>query len=191
MRAEMKDGKPAKKQQTRERIIGAAAKLFLQNGYHATGVDKVMSEANLTAGGFYSHFSSKDDLLTEAFALACQGLDERLPEDCAHSGSTFIETYLSTSHRDDASSGCPFPALGPELSRAPEPVRSRAAEGLDSVINKLQAKGGMDRTQATVVFALCVGGMVLSRLAATVQESDRVLEDCRHAAHDIGSSKIA
>jgi len=47
------------KQQTNEKILRAAGRLFRQRGYAATGVDAVMASANLTPGGFYSHFRSK------------------------------------------------------------------------------------------------------------------------------------
>ena len=39
-------------------------------GYHAAGVDQVMEEAGLTAGGFYAHFESKEALLAEMLAPA-------------------------------------------------------------------------------------------------------------------------
>ena len=50
------------KQQTNERILRAAGRLFRKQGYAATGVDAVMKSADLTAGAFYSHFRSKEDL---------------------------------------------------------------------------------------------------------------------------------
>jgi len=46
------------KQQTNQRILRAAGRLFRKPDYTATGVDAVMkSAAYLTAGGFYSQFS--------------------------------------------------------------------------------------------------------------------------------------
>ena len=47
------------KEQTRAKIVKAAGKVFRRDGFHAAGVDKVMEEAGLTAGGFYAHFASK------------------------------------------------------------------------------------------------------------------------------------
>ena len=61
---------PGHKEQTRAKIVEAAGKVFRRLGYHAAGVDKVMEEAGLTAGGFYSHFASKDALLADVFARA-------------------------------------------------------------------------------------------------------------------------
>ena len=48
------------REQTRAKILRAAGKVFRRQGYHAAGVDKVMEEAGLTAGGFYAHFGSKE-----------------------------------------------------------------------------------------------------------------------------------
>ncbi len=59
---------PGHKAQTRERILAAASTVFRREGYHASGVDQVMEEAGLTAGGFYAHFDSKESLLAAAIA---------------------------------------------------------------------------------------------------------------------------
>ena len=54
--------------QNRERIIDAAAQLFRERGFEGIGVADLMKEAGLTHGGFYGHFSSKDDLIAQASA---------------------------------------------------------------------------------------------------------------------------
>ena len=61
---------PGQKEKTRARILEAAGKVFRRRGYHAAGVDEVMEEAGLTAGGFYAHFASKQALLAEALVQA-------------------------------------------------------------------------------------------------------------------------
>src|SRR5215468_469643 len=57
------------REQTRERIIESARKLFNQRGFESVSVNEIMSEAGLTRGGFYSYFASKSDLYVEA--LSC------------------------------------------------------------------------------------------------------------------------
>ena len=52
----------------RERILDAAAQLFRERGFEGIGVADLMKEAGLTHGGFYGHFSSKDDLIAQASA---------------------------------------------------------------------------------------------------------------------------
>ena len=50
----------------RERIIDAAAALFRAKGFDGIGVADIMKAADLTHGGFYGHFASKDDLVAQA-----------------------------------------------------------------------------------------------------------------------------
>ena len=49
----------------RERILTEAGRLFRAKGFDAVGVAEVMQAAGLTHGGFYGHFSSKDDLIAQ------------------------------------------------------------------------------------------------------------------------------
>lgn len=48
---------------TRNRIIGAAARLFYQEGIRAVSVDAVADKAKVTKKTLYYHFSSKDELI--------------------------------------------------------------------------------------------------------------------------------
>ena len=51
-----------KAEETRRRIIAAAAELFAEHGYHATSLNDVIAAAGSTKGGFYFHFPSKAEL---------------------------------------------------------------------------------------------------------------------------------
>ena len=46
----------------RERLITTATALFHQQGYNSTGINQIISEANVAKASFYQHFKSKDDL---------------------------------------------------------------------------------------------------------------------------------
>ena len=47
----------------RELLLGAAADLFAERGYHAVGIDDIGSAAGITGPGVYRHFTSKQALL--------------------------------------------------------------------------------------------------------------------------------
>jgi AcrR family transcriptional regulator len=47
----------------RDEILLAAAQLFDEKGYHATGMDDIGSVAGMTGPAIYRHFKSKEDLL--------------------------------------------------------------------------------------------------------------------------------
>jgi len=47
---------------TRERIIEAASEEFREHGIVGIGLAELMKAAGLTHGGFYKHFTSKDEI---------------------------------------------------------------------------------------------------------------------------------
>ena len=49
--------------QTRERIVAAAARLFYNEGIRAASVDAIAEKAGVTKKTLYYHFSSKDELI--------------------------------------------------------------------------------------------------------------------------------
>src|SRR5437667_11818770 len=63
---------------TRERIVTAAAAEFCQHGIAATGLADLMKAAELTHGGFYRHFASKDQLVPEAYSAAIATMTARV-----------------------------------------------------------------------------------------------------------------
>ncbi|WP_346123531.1 TetR/AcrR family transcriptional regulator [Nonomuraea roseola] len=56
----------------RRQILDAARRCFIRNGFHATSMQDVLTEAALSAGAVYRYFESKDDIIaaTAAEALA-------------------------------------------------------------------------------------------------------------------------
>ncbi|MFI7641631.1 TetR/AcrR family transcriptional regulator [Nonomuraea sp. NPDC049400] len=56
----------------RRQILAAARRCFLRNGFHATSMQDVLAEAELSAGAVYRYFKSKDDIIaaTASEALA-------------------------------------------------------------------------------------------------------------------------
>lgn len=50
----------------REQLLDTAVNLFYRNGYHATGIDKILAEANVSKPTLYKHFRSKDELIIAA-----------------------------------------------------------------------------------------------------------------------------
>src|SRR5512146_1762378 len=46
----------------RGRLLDAAAELFQDQGYCASGMQLIFEHASVTAGAFYHHFASKKDL---------------------------------------------------------------------------------------------------------------------------------
>lgn len=49
----------------KQRIVETAARLFHQQGYHQTGINQIIKEAEVARGSLYQHFPGKDDLCVE------------------------------------------------------------------------------------------------------------------------------
>ena len=76
------------KQATRQRILEAAGRRFKQDGIDGAGVATVMSDAGLTNGAFYAHFSSKEDLVANVLADQLRAQTPKLRRPALRSGGT-------------------------------------------------------------------------------------------------------
>ena len=180
------------KEKTRERILEAAAKIFRRLGYHAAGVDAVMEEAGLTAGGFYAHFDSKEELLVEAMATASVGARAVMQPKAESlddaSGRAWIvglfDNYLSPAHRDQPEIGCPLPPLISEVGRGAGPVKASFEGIVRDFAAGLRSQSGDDLTEerCLALVALCVGGVALARSVEDDELGVRILGACRDLA---------
>lgn len=63
----------------RRQILDGAALCFARNGFHATSMQDVLKEVNLSAGAVYRYFSGKDELInaivTEVLAEVREGFE--------------------------------------------------------------------------------------------------------------------
>jgi TetR/AcrR family transcriptional repressor of nem operon len=170
------------KQATRQRIVEAAGRRFKQDGIDGAGVAAVMSDAGLTNGAFYGHFTSKEDLVANVLAdqlrAQRQSLDSQ-PSDRAGL-EAFIRSYLSPQHRDQSADGCPSAALLDEIARRPAATRQVFTDELMGVIDDIASRldpidVGAARKDALTVFGLMIGTLQLARALTDRDLSDQLL----------------
>src|SRR5438128_11540389 len=124
-RAQM-NAKVERKERSHESILQSAARLVREKGISGAAVADVMKGAALTVGGFYAHFSSKDELVDETIRRTGATLRERLFERLdakaeADRAEAILKRYLSPDHRDGGAPDCPFPAvIGEAGTTAPQ-----------------------------------------------------------------------
>lgn len=74
-----------KSQQVRETILEVSRRLFIEQGYGATTIRRILTEANITTGTLYHFFKDKDDILLHMAAAhlddAVKLVESLLPED--------------------------------------------------------------------------------------------------------------
>ena len=156
----------------RERILDVAAQLFRERGFEGIGVADLMKAAGLTHGGFYGHFSSKEDLMAQACARVIERSQETwgkraeaAPDDPL---SSIAGNYLSTRHRDDPGTGCVVAALGSEAARHGPAVRRAVTGGLRSSFELLARlvpgrSAEARRRKAISAYASWVGALIMAR----------------------------
>jgi AcrR family transcriptional regulator len=174
---------PEHNDETRERILTAAARLFREHGVAAVGLAKIMSEANLTVGTFYTHFKSKEALLKETLIRSIKARDDEF-ERALGAGKldAVVRAYLSPEHRDAAANGCTIAALASEVARHPRATRHAFATHLgpsiDSFARALSKRQGkkVGAPEATAFFGLLAGTLQIARATPDRAESDAILE---------------
>src|SRR5262245_23361254 len=107
----------AHKARSRARIVEMASEQFREQGLSLSIAD-LMQAAGLTHGGFYNHFSSRDELVAEAVGQAIQAGQARYPAGGERTLTSFLKSYISRTHRDMAGAGCAMAALAADVGRA-------------------------------------------------------------------------
>jgi TetR/AcrR family transcriptional repressor of nem operon len=161
--------------QTRRRIVEAASYGFRKCRIVATGLNDLMKAAGLTRGGFYKHFTSKDQLVAEATTGAPDAALEGLPVHPTIDAA--VAAYLSTRHRDNPASGCPLAALGSELSRSDREAREAATGGFGRLVEFVAGQAGTShaRWRALVAAATMIGAVTMSRMMTDPELSAEIL----------------
>jgi TetR/AcrR family transcriptional repressor of nem operon len=177
--------------ENRERIIDAAGALLRANGFSGIGVADIMKAADLTHGGFYGHFASKDDLVAQACRKVTAQAAENWQKTAAKSPddpyAALLTRYLQPHHRDEPGQGCVFAALGADAARSGAVVQDAFADGLEPLIDLL-AKSAPGKTKAerrrkaVAAMAGLVGALLLARAVGTggnKEFSNEILEATR------------
>ncbi len=79
-------GKASAPAPRREMILEAAAQLFFERGFAATGIDDIGVAVGVTGPAFYRHFESKHDLLVALVERAVERLQEAVDRALAEAG---------------------------------------------------------------------------------------------------------
>jgi AcrR family transcriptional regulator len=179
---------PKQKRDTREKILESARRLFNRKGYAGVSIEEIMSDADLTHGGFYRHFTGKDELYAAAVR---QFLCKRAPAAwqkrrkpsavTKHRAQRIVDAYFSREHFDDHEGCCPLLGTASDVERSGEAVKAAYQEVVEQMVKVFEdhVDAPQARDRALVLVALCVGGMVLARNVG----DPRLADNLRRSAH--------
>ncbi|MBR9885662.1 MAG: TetR/AcrR family transcriptional regulator [Oceanospirillales bacterium] len=174
---------PEHKARSRQRILTTAARLFARQGFDQVSIDQVMSEAGMTRGAFYAHFSSKSELYGEAIlATAHAARDKHVqgPSATQQQLERIIGVYLSEEHLSGETLHCPLAFLVSDIAQRDDQVRdiwTRVFRGLVDIVGG----NGEDYSHALERVVLMVGGVAIARALNDDDLSKQLLDTCRAA----------
>ncbi len=159
-----------------ERIVDEASRLFRERGFDDVTVAEVMKKVGLTHGAFYSHFASKEDLMSAAVERAMEGTLDGVKKNftTVEGRRGYVSRYLSARHRDNPGGGCAMAALSGEIRHESE-VKSAFTAELKEII----AASDADRGKAINTVAAMVGAMSLARAVDDDALSREILKEVR------------
>jgi len=179
----------ASKANTHARLVEAAAARFKERGVDGISLADLMKDLDLTHGGFYKHFASRDELVKEALELALaesgHAMRERLMRGEEADLAGFVDFYLGEAHRDSRADGCAVAALAGDAARKGTDVQAQFREqierNLELLSEVIEAGSETDdaRGRAVVVLSELYGALTMARAVGDSPLSREILETVR------------
>jgi TetR/AcrR family transcriptional regulator, transcriptional repressor for nem operon len=179
----------AHKAETRERIVQAAARRFRARGTEGAVIGDLMRDLHLTHGGFYRHFSNKEELFVDAFVHSLEERGRRIVSIVEQAPprarlKALIDTYLDVGHCERVADGCPVAALASELARRPRAARAPLQRALKAHMRLMAqylpgATVAEREAKARLLFSGMLGTLTMARVAADETHRRALLESAR------------
>jgi len=174
----------------------AADRLFYEEGIRATGIDRLVEEADVAKMSLYNNFGSKDDLVVAYLRWRHDDWLRRLAIHLERADSpveamlavfdAYLESAVQPGYR-----GCAFINAAAEIPRADHPARAvvkENKEGVQSLLNEKAAEAGArdPRSLAGQLYLLLEGGIV----TAGVRSDPEPLRWARAAAETLIAASV-
>jgi AcrR family transcriptional regulator len=101
-----------RREETRDEVLAAAARVFAQRGFHGTSLDAIAEEAGFSRGAVYYNFADKEELFLELLDRRCAERAQDLREVFAGTDETDVEAtnrqaQIAAAHAVEAMTGDP------------------------------------------------------------------------------------
>ena len=180
---------PDHKARIHRRIVRNASRQLRARGLNGPAVPAVMKASGLTHGGFYKHFSSRDELVAEAVEESLHELTETLVEAAKSAGAqegwkAMVKTYLSLERCDRAELGCPIAALAPDIARSRPGIKQRSSAAIlkfrQQLLPFMPGKNAAEKaTNFLAIISSMVGAIVIARTMPEPAVRQRILNTVR------------
>lgn len=171
----------------RDQLIETALSLFVREGFHDVGIDRILSEAGVAKMTLYKHFRSKDELIVAALRHRDGNYRnwlmrevERLTADPIERLVAYVDAVRLWCRSPDFN-GCTFINAAAEFRNADHPVHRAACEHKLAVIsyveNLAKDAGLTDPERVAIQIRLLVDGATVMKQTTGNEEGFLVARD--------------
>lgn len=174
---------------SRDRLLLAAAELFLRHGFGPVGLDRIIDAVGVTKTTFYKHFPSKDDLIIAVLAhqheIEMQALAEDVVMRAGADPAAQILAMFDVFHEwfsEEAFRGCMFLNAATEFPLPTDPIHLAAiahGQGLQAFVQEKAIAAGLAPDAAATLAAqivMLISGAVVSRQTARMVNAAKLAQ---------------
>ena len=174
-----------RREQTRDDLIAAADRCFVQGGFHATSLDQIAASAGYTKGAVYSNFASKEDLFFAVYERRAAKAEAQMAELFADDPAAGLDRISAdTSGRRDRDDGwlAVFFEFWAHVIRHPElrgrfaAIHRRLQVPVAGALERVAAERGVELPDAALPLAVASGAMQIGLALERLTQPDVVDE---------------
>ncbi|MEX0299016.1 MAG: TetR/AcrR family transcriptional regulator [Kordiimonas sp.] len=159
----------------RDELVHEALQIFYREGFHATGMDKLVAETGISKTSMYKHFRTKEDLILATLRLRDEQFRNNFARRVEELADTPLERLkaffdaLGEWFQDDNFKSCMFIKASSEYQDAKHPIHAAAAEHkrlLAHYFEELAKAAGLNDAEglARRLLILAEGAIVIAHL---------------------------
>ncbi len=173
----------------RDELVRKAMEVFYRDGFHATGMDKLVVETGVSKTSMYKHFRTKEDLILAVLRLRDESFRNRILRRVEQLADTPAGQLIATFDafkewfEEDDFRGCMFLKAAAEYQDASHPIHVQAAEHKRVILEHLTSLARRSGAHAPELLArqivLLQEGAIVS---AVLLKNGNPAEDAKAAA---------
>lgn len=185
----------------RQALIDSALTLFSREGYHASGIDRILAESGVAKMTLYKHFRSKDDLIVAALEQCDERFRawivadvERRTKSPTQRLLAIFDTYGAwfEGKYDGTFTGCHFVKAAGEYADPTHPIHKTAADHKHAILaylGKLARDASVRKPDALArrLFLLLEGALSLASMDGDVSS----IREAKAAAKTIVNAALS
>ncbi len=176
----------------RQQVVETAYALFKRAGFHATGIDRIIAEADVAKMTMYRHFPSKDELIVAVLDYRARRFDDQLNQLAQKSITpeqkiAEIFDWHGRWFRSPDFHGCLFAHALAEFGDPGHPVFEAVArqknglrQRMRSILSEVMPRGRAENVAATLLM-LIEGATLMAQMG----QADTALREARKTALDV------